>query len=130
MNEVVDFASCHIDPAPLQIMEGTPLSNVSPIHIVKYPTLFAIFNRMLPLSLSVQIHNLFSLLSLQVVYVTSLGRLTGVVSLKDLRRVIELVEKGGVPCRSSRAAASPSSLQVVAEEEEDEQPLKSDSTDV
>ena len=53
MNEVVDFASCHIDPAPLQIMEGTPLSNVSPIHIVKYPTLFAIFNRMLPLSLSI-----------------------------------------------------------------------------
>ena len=42
-------------------------------------------------------HNLFSLLSLQVVYVTSLGRLTGVVSLKDLRRVIENVEKGILP---------------------------------
>lgn len=32
MSEVVDFSSCHIDPAPLQIMEGTPLSNVSPAH--------------------------------------------------------------------------------------------------
>lgn len=31
-----------------------------------------------------QIHNLFSLLSLQVVYVTSLGRLTGLVALKDV----------------------------------------------
>ena len=28
MSETVDFGSCHIDPAPLQIMEGTPLSNV------------------------------------------------------------------------------------------------------
>lgn len=30
-------------------------------------------------------------------YVTSLGRLTGVVSLKHLRRVIENVEKGILP---------------------------------
>ena len=29
MGATVDFSSCHIDPAPLQIMEGTPLSNVS-----------------------------------------------------------------------------------------------------
>ena len=32
-----------------------------------------------------------------MVYVTSLGRLTGVVTLKDLRRVIENVEKGILP---------------------------------
>lgn len=86
-----------------------------------------------------QIHNLFSLLSLQVVYVTSLGRLTGVVSLKDLRRVIENVERGHrVPSRSPRSAAP--TMDVVVEEQEDddddeeeeeeEQPLRSDSTDV
>ncbi|KAI1283153.1 Chloride channel protein 2 [Halotydeus destructor] len=70
LDDVVDFKACHIDPAPLQIMEGTPLANI---------------------------HNLFSLLSLQVVYVTSLGRLTGVVALKDLRKVIDTVERGESP---------------------------------
>ncbi|RWS28460.1 chloride channel protein 2-like isoform X3, partial [Leptotrombidium deliense] len=55
LSEVVNFEMVRIDAAPLQVMEGTPLVNI---------------------------HNLFSLLSLQVIYVTSLGRVTGVVTLK------------------------------------------------
>lgn len=67
-----------------------------------------------------QIHNLFSLLSLQVVYVTSLGRLTGVVSLKDLRRVIESVEKGQLPSKTEYMAEAMKDAIIVEEEE----PLK------
>lgn len=129
MGETVDFTSCHIDPAPLQIMEGTPLSNVI---CCEHRRNQSFFNSQCPIfsflsgDYAAQIHNLFSLLSLQVVYVTSLGRLTGVVSLKDLRRVIENVEKGNVPCRPSKPLPG---MDVVTEEEE-EQPLQSDSTDV
>lgn len=126
MGEPVDFSSCHIDPAPLQIMEGTPLSNVS-CH-PSSPILNSLSHTLFPHDHASQIHNLFSLLSLQVVYVTSLGRLTGVVSLKDLRRVIENVEKGHVPCRPACRSAPTDAMDVVTEEEE--QPLQSDSTEV
>ena len=99
LSSTVDFSSSHIDPAPLQIMEGTPLSNI---------------------------HNLFSLLSLQVVYVTSLGRLTGVVSLKDLRRTIESVEKGQIPTRTDQVISGKVSQisQAMIEEEDEEEPLR------
>lgn len=153
MTEKVDFSSCHIDPAPLQIMEGTPLSNVSFILVNKRVLanavclqkqtpklctscnfLFLIHHPMSP----AQIHNLFSLLSLQVAYVTSNGRLTGVVSLKDLRRVIESVEKGNVPSRRSHRSRV-STMDIVIEDQEEEaddnttteeQPLRSRATEV
>lgn len=77
-------------------------------------------------SLLQQIHNLFSLLSLQVVYVTSLGRLTGAVSLKDLRRVIESVEKGQLPTRPE-FSVDPVKDSII--EEEEEEPLRDNVSD-
>lgn len=53
----VDFSNCPIDPTPFQLTEGTSL---------------------------IKAHNLFSLLGLQLTYVTALGALTGVVSLKEV----------------------------------------------
>lgn len=53
----VDFSNCPIEPAPFQLTEGTSL---------------------------IKAHNLFSLLGLQLTYVTALGALIGVVSLKEV----------------------------------------------
>ena len=57
----VNFDNCKIDPAPFQLVERTSLHKV---------------------------HSLFSLLGLGHAYVTSVGRLVGVVSLKELRLAI------------------------------------------
>ena len=57
-----------------------------------------------------------------MVYVTSLGRLTGVVSLKDLRRVIESVEKGQLPSRIEYVSETMKDAVI----EEEEEPLKAD----
>ena len=58
----VDFGDSQIDPAPFQLVEQTSLHKV---------------------------HSLFSLLGLGHAYVTSVGRLVGVVSLKELRLAIQ-----------------------------------------
>ncbi|KAJ8271154.1 hypothetical protein GJAV_G00123360 [Gymnothorax javanicus] len=60
--EPVDFNNCKIDPAPFQLVERTSLHKT---------------------------HTIFSLLGLDHAYVTSMGRLVGVVSLKELRKAIE-----------------------------------------
>ncbi|XP_035277502.1 chloride channel protein 2a isoform X4 [Anguilla anguilla] len=60
--EPVDFSNCKIDPAPFQLVERTSLHKT---------------------------HTIFSLLGLDHAYVTSIGRLVGVVSLKELRKAIE-----------------------------------------
>lgn len=60
-----------------------------------------------------------------MVYVTSLGRLTGVVSLKDLRRVIESVEKGQLPSRTEYVSETMKDTVI----EEEEEPLKTDEDD-
>uniref|UniRef100_A0A8C6LBY2 Chloride channel protein 2 n=1 Tax=Nothobranchius furzeri TaxID=105023 RepID=A0A8C6LBY2_NOTFU len=62
LDEQVDFSSCKIDPAPFQLVERTSLHKT---------------------------HTIFSLLGLDHAYVTSIGRLIGVVSLKELRKAIE-----------------------------------------
>lgn len=58
---------CHIDPAPFQLVERTSL---------------------------LKVHSLFSTLGVSRAYVTSIGRLIGVVSLKELRKAIEDVNSG------------------------------------
>ncbi|XP_033641942.1 chloride channel protein 2-like isoform X2 [Asterias rubens] len=58
----LDFSEVHIDPAPFQLVERTSLHKC---------------------------HSMFSLLGLNHTYVTTLGRLVGVVSLKEIRRAIE-----------------------------------------
>ncbi|XP_030017277.1 chloride channel protein 2a [Sphaeramia orbicularis] len=62
LDEAVDFKNCKIDPAPFQLVEQTSLHKT---------------------------HTIFSLLGLDHAYVTSMGRLVGVVSLKELRKAIE-----------------------------------------
>ncbi|KAM9734248.1 chloride channel protein 2-like isoform 2-T2 [Menidia menidia] len=62
LDEQVNFSTCKIDPAPFQLVERTSLHKT---------------------------HTIFSLLGLDHAYVTSIGRLIGVVSLKELRKAIE-----------------------------------------
>ncbi|XP_063061055.1 chloride channel protein 2-like isoform X2 [Engraulis encrasicolus] len=62
LDEQINFDSCKIDPAPFQLVERTSLHKT---------------------------HTIFSLLGLDHAYVTSIGRLIGVVSLKELRKAIE-----------------------------------------
>ncbi|XP_058600681.1 chloride channel protein 2c isoform X2 [Onychostoma macrolepis] len=62
LDEQMNFNSCKIDPAPFQLVEHTSLHKT---------------------------HTMFSVLNLDYAYVTSIGRLVGVVSLKELRKAIE-----------------------------------------
>ncbi|KAL1260333.1 hypothetical protein QQF64_008160 [Cirrhinus molitorella] len=62
LDEQVDLNVCKIDPAPFQLVEHTSLHKT---------------------------HTMFSVLNLDYAYVTSVGRLVGVVSLKELRKAIE-----------------------------------------
>lgn len=57
LNAMVDLSFCKIDPAPFQLVEHTSL---------------------------IKVHSLFSMLQLNHAYVTSIGRLVGVVALKDV----------------------------------------------
>lgn len=51
----------------------------------------------------IKVHNLFSLLGLQLAYVTSLGTLVGVVSLKELRLAIEGMNSDQLPLRRAKS---------------------------
>lgn len=64
----IDLSRCPIDEAPFQLVEQTSLYRV---------------------------HTLFSMLGLNHAYVTSFGRLVGVVALKDIRNAIEKVLQEG-----------------------------------
>ncbi|XP_069991905.1 chloride channel protein 2-like isoform X6 [Penaeus vannamei] len=67
LNKEVDFSKCHIDPAPFQLVERTSL---------------------------LKVHSLFSMLGLNHAYVTAIGRLIGVVALKELRAAVESTNSG------------------------------------
>lgn len=62
LNAYIDVSKCQIDEAPFQLVEQTSLYRV---------------------------HTLFSMLGLNHAYVTSFGRLVGIVALKDIRYAIE-----------------------------------------
>lgn len=62
LNAYIDISSCQVDEAPFQLVEQTSLYRV---------------------------HTLFSMLGLNHAYVTSFGRLVGIVALKDIRQAIE-----------------------------------------
>lgn len=64
LNAYIDWSKCQIDEAPFQLVEQTSLYRV---------------------------HTLFSMLGLNHAYVTSFGRLVGIVALKDIRFAIEKV---------------------------------------
>nr|XP_027201193.1 chloride channel protein 2-like [Dermatophagoides pteronyssinus] len=74
LNMIVDFNQCIIDPSPFQLVERTTIYKV---------------------------HSLFSMLGLNHAYVTSIGRLVGVVALKDLREGIEKMNAGLIVPRNS-----------------------------
>merc|ERR1719264_1916708 len=69
MESRVDFSNCHVDPAPFQLVEKSSL---------------------------LKVHSLFSMLGVNHAYVTAIGRLIGVVALKELRKAIEDANSGGV----------------------------------
>ncbi|XP_011175194.1 chloride channel protein 2 isoform X1 [Solenopsis invicta] len=80
----VDFSRCHIDPAPFQLVERTSL---------------------------LKVHSLFSMVGVNHAYVTAIGRLVGVVALKELRKAIEDANAGILPMHTeSHIAESLSSL--------------------
>ncbi|KAM8954155.1 chloride channel protein 2 isoform 2-T2 [Pelodytes ibericus] len=62
LDEPINFNNCQIDPAPFQLVERTSLHKA---------------------------HTVFSLLGMDHAYVTSIGRLIGMVSLRELRKAIE-----------------------------------------
>ncbi|CAG2115079.1 unnamed protein product, partial [Medioppia subpectinata] len=74
LEKLVDFTACPIDPAPFQLVEGTSLMKA---------------------------HNMFSLLGLQLAFVTVLGRLIGVVALKEIRKAIEQMNSRELPRKKS-----------------------------
>lgn len=67
LQQPIDLSECHVDPAPFQLVERTCLMKV---------------------------HTMFSMMGLDMAYVTTLGRLVGVVGLKELRKAIEDVNAG------------------------------------
>lgn len=69
MEKSVNFSDMQIDPAPFQLVEKTSL---------------------------LKVHSLFSMLGVNHAYVTAIGRLIGVVGLKELRKSIEDANAGGV----------------------------------
>lgn len=56
----LDAANVHIDPSPFQLVERTSL---------------------------LKVHSLFSMIGINHAYVTNVGRLVGVVALKEVRTV-------------------------------------------
>lgn len=57
MGKPTNFEICHIDPAPFQLVERTSL---------------------------LKVHSLFSMVGVNHAYVTAIGRLVGVVGLKEV----------------------------------------------
>lgn len=64
LNAYIDISKCQIDEAPFQLVEQTSLYRV---------------------------HTLFSMLGLNHAYVTSFGKLVGIVGLKDIRFALEKI---------------------------------------
>ncbi|KAM4636130.1 chloride channel protein 1 isoform 2-T2 [Discoglossus pictus] len=70
--KVANFDSCLIDPSPFQLVERTSLHKT---------------------------HTLFSLLGISQAYITSGGKLKGVIALKELQKAIEGTAQSGVRLR-------------------------------
>ncbi|NWQ88346.1 CLCN1 protein, partial [Burhinus bistriatus] len=77
LNKNVCFESCHVDPSPFQLVERTSLHKT---------------------------HTLFSLLGLSHAYITSMGKLRGVLALEELQKAIEGSTRSGVRLRPPLAS--------------------------
>ncbi|XP_058462740.1 chloride channel protein 2-like [Malaya genurostris] len=69
MSKPIDLHLLQIDPAPVQLVENT--------------TIF-------------KVHRMFSILTIDMAYVTNFGCLVGVVGLKELKAAVEAVNKGSL----------------------------------
>ncbi|CAB1321020.1 unnamed protein product [Coregonus sp. 'balchen'] len=116
MDKPMEIDQIRIDPSPFQLVERTSLHKT---------------------------HTLFSLLGLSHAYVTSIGKLVGVVALKELQKAIEGSTRSGVRLRPPLASfrnisrksskpqttsapsspLSPAPVQVEEEESDDEEPI-------
>lgn len=67
--------TCNIDPAPFQLVERTSL---------------------------LKVHSVFSMVGVNHAYVTAIGKLVGVVGLKELRKAIEDANSGNLPIQRQR----------------------------
>ncbi|ETN67164.1 chloride channel protein 2 [Anopheles darlingi] len=76
MAKSIDVDNLHIDPAPFQLVERTSI---------------------------LKVHSLFSMVGINHAYVTYVGRLVGVVALKELRKAIENVNSGTLTPESVKA---------------------------
>ncbi|XP_039291627.1 chloride channel protein 2 isoform X2 [Nilaparvata lugens] len=83
MTQKVTFDQCHIDPAPFQLVERTSL---------------------------LKVHSIFSLVGVNLAYVTAIGKLVGVVGLKELRKAIEDSNYGNLPPSQQQQQQQQSSL--------------------
>ncbi|XP_055065569.2 chloride channel protein 1 isoform X1 [Misgurnus anguillicaudatus] len=77
LDEPIDIDQIRVDPSPFQLVERTSLHKT---------------------------HTLFSLLGLSHAYVTSIGKLVGVVALKELQKAIEGSTRSGVRLRPPLAS--------------------------
>ncbi|XP_031708546.1 chloride channel protein 1 [Anarrhichthys ocellatus] len=77
LDKPIDMEQIRIDPSPFQLVERTSLHKT---------------------------HTLFSLLGLSHAYVTSIGKLVGVVALKELQKAIEGSTRSGVKLRPPLAS--------------------------
>jgi hypothetical protein len=64
LRKSVVFDKCPVDPAPFQLVERTSL---------------------------LKVHSLFSMLGVNHAYVTAIGRLVGVVALKEVKIIIKII---------------------------------------
>ena len=77
MAKMVNFTDIHIDPAPFQLVEKSSL---------------------------LKVHSLVSMLGVNHAYVTTIGKLIGVVGLKELRKAIEDANSGQSPANNKPVA--------------------------
>ncbi|MBN3325089.1 CLCN1 protein, partial [Atractosteus spatula] len=84
LDKPINFDQIRVDPSPFQLVERTSLHKT---------------------------HTLFSLLGLSHAYVTSIGKLVGVVALKELQKAIEGSTRSGVRLRPPLASFRDASRQ-------------------
>ena len=88
MEKMVNFTDIHIDPAPFQLVEKSSL---------------------------LKVHSLFSMLGVNHAYVTTIGRLIGVVGLKELRKAIEDANSGHSPGQDKTQVSDEESAEELTE---------------
>ncbi|EEB12858.1 Chloride channel protein ClC-Ka, putative [Pediculus humanus corporis] len=96
MSVPVNFESSHIDPAPFQLVERTSL---------------------------LKVHSLFSMVGVNHAYVTAIGRLIGVVGLKELRKAIEDANSGNFTSNQpANKGGGGDNEELIANSKEDSKP--------